>query len=114
MLEQLGYTVLEAAAPYEPSSIAGTRREPVDLLITNVALPGSKSGPRFAAELMAFNRRLKVLFSSTTPMAQWSDEDFQAMAKMPVGSYSFLAKPFRAEELALKLEQLLLSGKSRP
>jgi DNA-binding NtrC family response regulator len=106
-LERRGDTILEAATADEARTTCNEYCGRLDLLIADVVLPASQSGPQFAVDMIAADPHLKVLFSSGTEMAYWSAPDFQAMAKLPVGSYSFLAKPFRAEELERKVEELL-------
>jgi response regulator RpfG family c-di-GMP phosphodiesterase len=92
--------------PADARRICDGNPERVDLLIANVVLP-VESGPKFACELIAVDPHLKILFSSGTPMAHWPQPDFQAMATLPAGSYSFLANPFKAEELVRKVHELI-------
>lgn len=50
ILRNLGYEVLEAADAEEALAIAGARLDAIDLLVTDVVMPG-QSGPHLAAEL---------------------------------------------------------------
>ncbi|MBJ6726784.1 hybrid sensor histidine kinase/response regulator [Geomesophilobacter sediminis] len=62
MLEQIGYTVIQAATPEEAIAICSTA-EPVDLILTDVVMPGM-NGREMVDEVKKIRRGVKVLFMS--------------------------------------------------
>jgi len=101
-LRGAGYRVLEAGDGREAIEVVGEASGPVDLVVTDVVMPGM-SGPTLAEELAARVPRLRVLFVSG-----YSRE---AMAErgVPEAGPGFLAKPFTASAL-LERVRLLLDG----
>ena len=63
VLREQGYTVLAAATPGEALQVVEARREPIDLLLTDVVMP-EMSGPDIADRLMVERPGLRVLFMS--------------------------------------------------
>ena len=71
---------------------------PIDLLFSDVVMPGSMSGYGLANKAMEMNPKLKVLITSG-----YAD-------KMPgneAGAFELIPKPYDRKELAIKLRQLL-------
>jgi signal transduction histidine kinase/CheY-like chemotaxis protein len=97
-LERLGYAVLEA----QDAAEAMTRLEagPVDLLFTDVVMPGAMTGPQLARAALGRWPHLKVLLTSGFPEAAMRDEP--GAAALPL-----LTKPYRAEELAGAVREVL-------
>lgn len=94
ILRREGYRVLEAASAEE--ALGAGRGQRVDLLITDVMLPGMQ-GSELARKMYQANSRLKVLYiSGFTP-----DESVRSAA-FPPGA-GFLSKPFT---LAALLERV--------
>ena len=98
-LERFGYRVLAAGGPAEASAIAAERGGSVDLLVTDIAMPG-QSGPELAAVLQGNWPRLKVLYISG--YAASVPGDLRAPIRGPI-----LAKPFEPEELARAVRHAL-------
>ena len=104
-LRRLGYTVLEAdnapAALRLWSELAGR----VDLLFTDIVMPGGMSGHELAARLQLQRPELKVLFCSgyTREVEQYDVTDG--------ASRNFLPKPYKAGELAEAVRRCLSEGK---
>ena len=92
-LERYGYRVLAAASSAEASAIAAEHGRGVDLLVSDVVMPG-QNGPELAEELRRAWPGLKVLFISGYGELTQSDER-EVAARGPV-----LAKPFQPDELA--------------
>ena len=107
VLQRSGFEVLEGKTIDEALDCQNTHSGPIHLLIANVALPGRASGTQAAIELQERLPDLKVLFCSGTPQEGWGQADLQNMAKLPTGSYSFIAKPFLPTILVQKIEELL-------
>ncbi len=98
LLESLGYRVVEAASGEEVLTAA--RGGAVDLLITDVILPGMK-GPEISRRLEAERPGLPTLFiSGYTASVLGSQGVLDAGVR-------FLHKPFSVQDLARKVEEAL-------
>jgi CheY-like chemotaxis protein len=96
VLDRLGYRVLAAANGEEALALVARHPGPVDLLLTDVVLPGP-GGPEVAAAVRARRPACRVLFMSGYP------ENLAAgLAGVP-----FLPKPFSPETLARKIREVL-------
>src|SRR5437867_28966 len=107
VLQQSGFEVLEAETIDEALDCQKKHSGPIHLLLANVALPGRASGTQAAVELRERLPDLTILFCSGTSMEGWTQKDVQNLAKLPTGSYSFIAKPFRPTILVKKIRELL-------
>jgi PAS domain S-box-containing protein len=103
-LEQLGYTVLEATDGYEALGIIERRKGEIDLLLTDVIMP-LMNGHELARRLESIRPATKVLY-----MSGYTDEvlAFHGIAQPEI---DFIQKPFRASELAEKVEMMLLTNR---
>ena len=90
MLREAGYRVLSAADGAAALEIARAEGRTIDLLITDVVMPGM-SGPALAAELRAVRSDLPVVFVS-------GYANHHAETGLDAGA-RFLAKPFAPAEL---------------
>ncbi|EJM97741.1 PAS domain S-box [Herbaspirillum sp. YR522] len=101
MLESLGYGVSMVNAPAEALQLlqAGTH---VDLLFTDLIMPGSINGVLLAREARRLAPDIKVLL--TTGYASESIERHDAD-----GEFAVIAKPYRHDELARKI-RIVLDG----
>jgi PAS domain S-box-containing protein len=107
-LERHGYRVLAADHPSAALGLVQSFAEPIDLLITDVVLPG-QVGPEFVralAELRADRPPLPVLYISG-----YADGSPVWQGDVPKASH-FLQKPFTAAELLTRIRQILPA--SRP
>jgi two-component system, cell cycle sensor histidine kinase and response regulator CckA len=93
MLEAGGYRVLEAADGAEALRVAEQHAGRVDLLMSDVVMPGMR-GPELAERLVARFPELRVVLTSGYA------EDAAALT-----GATFLQKPFTAAELAEKLRE---------
>jgi len=100
MLVASGFSVLEAATGPEGLAVAQRATQPIDLLITDVVLPGM-SGAELADRLRAERPALRVLFTSGH-----SDE---AIGRLGVSRTdpAFLQKPFTFEAFVDKVRGVL-------
>lgn len=100
VLEDLGYTVIEAT-----ESVGGLRvlqsNTRIDLLITDVGLPGGLNGRQLADAARVRRAGLKVLF-----ITGYAENALLSQGQLEPGM-SVLTKPFAVEALALRLQQLL-------
>ena len=99
-LNDLGYEVIEARDA--TSALAALMEHGrIDLLFTDVVLPGGKTGADLAREARKLQPELKVLF--TTGYARSALDKEQEGEK----GIELLLKPFGVEELAKKIRQIL-------
>jgi len=95
-----GYRVLEAAAGAEALEIAHAAGEPIDLLLTDVVMPGM-SGKDLAERLAGAYPGLRVLF-----MSGYTENAIAPRGVVEKGT-TLIQKPFGAEELLARvLEEL--------
>jgi CheY-like chemotaxis protein len=99
-LRELGYRVLEAHDG--PSALRLLERHPrVDLLFTDVVLPGGLTGAQVAAQARALRPTLKVLF--TTGYARNAIIHHGRLDK----GVQLIVKPFSFNDLAAKVRDVL-------
>ena len=100
LLESLGYRVQEASSGQEALHLAQDSREKIDLLMTDVLMPGM-SGSELAEVLRANDAGLKVLFLSG------HSGDTLARRGVVHTEVAFLQKPFTLNALSEKLMEVL-------
>jgi PAS domain S-box-containing protein len=103
ILETSGYTVLQAADG--PSALELLRRHsgPVDLLVTDVVMPGM-SGPDVAKAVASMRPGTQVLYTSG-----YTDSAIDHHGVLEPG-IAFLQKPFSADDLTRKVRNLVEGG----
>lgn len=103
LLTGLGYDVLSATSGAEALAVL-ERGETVDLLFTDVVMPGEIAGRVLAERATRLCPGLKVLFSSGYfEGALVTKGDLET-------DVQFLSKPYRMKELAQKVEEVLKSA----
>jgi CheY-like chemotaxis protein len=100
MLERLGYQVLLASSPAEAIGIAEAATRDIDLLLTDVVLPGM-DGRRLAKILASNGPNLRCLFASGYPA------DAVAHHGVLDRGINFLQKPFSQADLATAVRAAL-------
>jgi CheY-like chemotaxis protein len=105
-LERKGYRCLVVETAAEAIELLHDGRQPVDLVLTDVVMPGI-SGRELADRLEALRPGLPVLFVSG-----YTEEDILRRGLVEEGR-PFLAKPFTPDEIAAKVG-LVLSARARP
>jgi PAS domain S-box-containing protein len=100
-LRDLGYRVLHAADGAEAIDVFTANADQVDLLLADVVLPGGMRGDEVARRLTAIRSRLPVLF-----MSGFTDDVFPADGHARA-RVNLINKPFRKEQLALKVADML-------
>lgn len=105
ILESLGYSVVVAANGHEAIRSAQEDARSVDLVLTDVVLP-DMHGPQLWERLAELRPGLKVLFFSG-----YSD-DAVAQHGFLGSNIPFLQKPFKADQLARKVREILDASKS--
>ncbi|MBV9507614.1 MAG: response regulator [Acidobacteriia bacterium] len=102
-LESAGYTVL-VGANYDEGIVAlEAHPNRIDLLITDVSLPG-KTGLELAKECLRRKPDLKILLISG-----WAGAEFLEFVGIPKEDPHFLSKPFRSSELIDRVREILQS-----
>lgn len=99
-LKTRGYKVLEAANAAEAEKIANTPGTNIDLLLSDVIMPGL-TGPELANKLQKGDKDLKVLFVSG-----YTDRAFAKFDRQDK-KVNFLAKPFLPNQLAKKVRETI-------
>jgi CheY-like chemotaxis protein len=100
VLSERGYTVLEALAPEDAERLAGTNGPEIQLLLTDVVMPGM-SGRELAKRLTAHLPHLRVLY-----MSGYTFNVIAQDGTLEEG-ISFLQKPFTPQVLTEKVREAL-------
>jgi DNA-binding response OmpR family regulator len=100
LLAENGYTVLSAADGTDALQALEQYGRPVDLLITDVVMPGM-NGRELALEIAR-----RGLAGRTLYMSGYTDEAISKHGVLEPG-LAFIYKPFTAEGLAAKLREVL-------
>ncbi len=101
ILGDLGYRVLEAADGEEALRVFGAHAAAVDLLLTDVVLPGPLRGRELAERLAAVRPEIRVLF-----MSGYTENSIVHHGRLDDG-VQLIAKPFKREQLARKVAEVL-------
>jgi PAS domain S-box-containing protein len=104
VLDRLGYAVLAAGSPAEALRIAERHRAPIDLLITDVVMPGM-NGQQLKERIEKDLPDIKVLFMSGYAA------DAVAHRGILENDVQFLQKPFSNRSLGEKVREVLDHGK---
>jgi PAS domain S-box-containing protein len=99
-IESLGYTTLEAGNAAEAMAIINTPAT-IDLLFTDVIMPGSMNGRQLVNEALKHRPTLKTLFTSG-----YTENAIVHHGRLDSGVL-LLAKPYRKSDLARMIRQAL-------
>ena len=100
MLKRKGYSVLVASTPVEAIAIAQRETTPINLLVTDVVMPGM-NGPALASELRRSQPRCRVLYMSGYTANAILRQGWHE------GEIDFLQKPFTQDALGSKVREIL-------
>jgi two-component system cell cycle sensor histidine kinase/response regulator CckA len=100
-LKRHGYRVIEAATGKQALALAETVQEHIDLILSDVVMPGMQ-GPELVAQLKVTRPRSRVLYMSGYPADAFSLE--KEGTDSPV---EWLRKPFTTGRLLQKVRELL-------
>jgi len=100
MLERLGYTVIVAPTPDEAIRLAREATGPIDLLMTDVVMPGM-NGRDLARTLQSLCPTIKCLF-----MSGYTADVIAHHGVLDAGVH-FIQKPFSVNELATRVREAL-------
>jgi len=105
-LAALGYRTLEAGDG--PAALMILNGEAVDLLFTDVVMPGGMSGFDLARLVLARWPAMKALITSAFPELEPTADSITA------GKLRRLIKPYRKDELAVALHEVLAAASAAP
>ncbi len=100
MLEILGYKVFYAQTGEEAVRIYKQHQHEIDLVIQDMVMPGMNGADIFQA-IRKISPNVKVILASGYVMNK------QIAAVMEAGCRAFMQKPFRLEELSVKVREVL-------
>ena len=100
ILQPLGYKLLKAADGYEAIDIVNTTHEKIDLLLTDMVMPGM-NGRELAEKLTARQSDMKVVF-----MSGYKDDTIVNQGSIIPGS-QFISKPLVPSNLTNILRDVL-------
>jgi signal transduction histidine kinase len=101
ILRSLGYRVLEAADGDAGLLVFGSYAQEIDMLLTDVVLPGKIRGRELAERIRAIRPEVKVLF-----MSGYTENSIVHHGRLDDGVH-LLGKPFKREQLARKVAEVL-------
>ncbi|PTX97962.1 PAS domain S-box protein [Opitutus sp. ER46] len=105
LLRRHGFNVLAAVDGASALAMWNTHRAAIDLLITDVVMPGGITGPELANRLQLERPELPVLL-----MSGYNPEQAGRLLSLPERQ-AFLAKPFEVPALLARIDLLLRSDR---
>lgn len=104
ILADLGYRVLEAADGEEAMRVFGSHASQVDLLLSDVVLPGKVRGRELSERIRAMRPEVRVLF-----MSGYTENSIVHHGRLDDG-VQLIGKPFKREQLARKVAEVLIEA----
>ena len=101
LLKSCGYHVLEAKNGEEAMHIITDSNSKIDLLFTDIIMPGDMSGIQLAARTLAIKPDIKILF--TTGYTKESIPDYGLISD----EYHIINKPYELDSLTAKIRNVL-------
>jgi CheY-like chemotaxis protein len=98
-LREAGYRVLEAPDAEAAMAIIESP-EPIDLLLTDIVMPGAMDGRDLARVAVARRPLIRTLLTSGFPDARWGGASPRTGGRL-------LSKPYRKEELRRAVREVL-------
>jgi two-component system, cell cycle sensor histidine kinase and response regulator CckA len=106
ILERRGYRVLSASNPREALGLVESHPGTIDLLVSDVVMP-VLSGPELARRIRSLRPEIRTLF-----LSGYTEELVNAEGRL-AGMDGFLSKPFTADDLALKVGEIIGATRAR-
>lgn len=100
LLEEAGYTVVDAEAPDAALRLLETEPVTIDLVLTDIVMPGM-SGPEFVKRLSTIQPQARAVF-----MSGYSDNSMGGVRTLEPGAL-FVQKPFTMDQLMRTIHQAL-------
>lgn len=101
LLERMGFHVFDAGSPRAALDLVVVHRRGIDLVLTDVLMPGM-NGRALAAAIRILRPRIPVLF-----MSAYGDDDVTRRPELDEPGFGFIAKPFTAATLSAAVRALL-------
>jgi CheY-like chemotaxis protein len=101
ILSRLGYRVLEANNGVEAMEVWKQHRDEIQLVLTDMVMPGGMTGKELGERLLQENPKLKIIYASG-----YSSEIMNHHFPLKEG-VNFLTKPFQAQKLAETVRNIL-------
>ncbi|MDR3537192.1 MAG: CHASE3 domain-containing protein [Acetobacteraceae bacterium] len=101
ILGDLGYHVLEATDGEDALRVFGAHAAAIDLLLTDVVLPGKVRGRELSERILAVRPAVRVLF-----MSGYTENSIVHHGRLDDG-VQLIGKPFKREQLARKVAEVL-------
>ena len=100
MLEEFGYTVIEAGDGQEAVSKFMENKDRIDLFLSDIVMPGM-NGREAYERIKRVKPDIKVLFASGYP------SDFTHKSEILKGGLDFISKPVSPDNLLKKVREVL-------
>jgi CheY-like chemotaxis protein len=104
ILRQQGYRILEASDSPAALQVAAEHGDSIDLLLTDVVMPGGFNGRQLAEQLLSRHKHIKVLY-----MSGYTDDAITHYGVLRA-DVAYLEKPFSSESLIRKVVEVLEAG----
>jgi signal transduction histidine kinase/CheY-like chemotaxis protein len=101
ILQECGYQVLEAGSGAEALDVWEKNPGRIDLVLSDMVMPGGMSGRELAGKLMSSHPRLKIVFTSGYNVEETNTDFFRR------GGGAFLQKPYTRADLAKAVRECL-------
>ncbi len=101
ILRDYGYQVFEAADGQEAMALFEAHASEIDMLLSDVVLPGKLRGREIAERITALRPEVKILF-----MSGYTENSIVHHGRLDDG-VQLISKPFQREQLAAKVAELL-------
>ncbi|CAO4138470.1 response regulator [Methylorubrum aminovorans] len=101
ILADLGYRVLEAADGEEALRVFGANMAAIDLLLTDVVLPGKVRGRELSERVLALRPNVRVVF-----MSGYTENSIVHHGRLDDGVH-LVGKPFKREQLDRRVAEVL-------
>jgi YesN/AraC family two-component response regulator len=103
----MGYTAFEAKDGASALEVLAQRSE-IDLMVTDIVMPGGMNGVELAQKALLLRPDLKIIYSSGFPA--------EAMAErsMPLVDGPLLRKPYQRTEFAAIVHRVMGSDSDKP
>jgi signal transduction histidine kinase/CheY-like chemotaxis protein len=109
-LSALGYDVVEAATGQAALDLIASERGPIDLVLTDVVMPGGMSGVELAQTLRTRDPSLKVVLTSGFMSSSPIPNVAPGLRGEARSVYPVLSKPYRQNDLARVIERALAAS----
>jgi len=100
ILEKQGYRVLQASCGNDALLLSEERKEPIDMVLTDVVMPGM-NGRQLADQLIRLRPKMKVLY-----MSGYTDNAVFHHGVLEEG-VNYIQKPFTVDGLMTKMREVL-------